>query len=124
MLNRQTVPMKKLQFPILALVGAIAVASISAPANASSTATGQLTQIEFNAGNPSWPQIAIQVNSANVNYYAQQPSPGCSVPALSADTVKAIQSLAQAAFLAGKNVVINYNVCNSANYIFDIQVQR
>jgi hypothetical protein len=109
---------------LLGLLGAVAVTAISVPANASSTVTGQLTQMEFNAGSPSWPQVAVQVNSVNTNYYAQQPSPGCSVVALSADTVKAMQSLLQAAFLAGKNVVLNYNSCNGANYLFDVQVQR
>ena len=109
---------------LLATLGAAALALLPAPARAASQTTGQITQMEFNAGNPSWPQVAMQVNSVNTNYYAQQPSPGCSVPALSADTVKSIQSLAQAAFLAGKGVIINYNTCNGANYIFDIIVQR
>ena len=109
---------------LLGLLGAVAVTGISVPANASSTVTGQVTQMEFNAGNASWPQIAVQVNSVNTNYYAQQPSPGCGVVVLSADTVKGMQSLLQAAFLAGKNVILNYNVCNGANYLFDIQVQR
>jgi hypothetical protein len=109
---------------LLALVGAMVLTSVPMPAHAAASVTGQITQMEFNAGNSSWPQVAIQVNSVTTNYYSQQPSPGCGVPTNSADTVKAMQSLAQAAFLAGKPVVINYNTCNGANYIFDLVVQK
>lgn len=124
MSNNRTVATIKKTSLLLALIGGLVLTSVPTPAHAASSVTGQVTQMEFNAGNPSWPQVALQVNSVTTNYYAQQPSPGCSVPALSADTVKAIQSLSQAAFLAGKGVIISYNTCNGANYIFDVVVQR
>jgi hypothetical protein len=98
----------------------LAVLLFSGTARASS-AGGPITQVEYNAGNSSIPQLFVQLNgNQSVNYIAQQPSPGCSLPALSVDTVKILASLAQAALLAGKSTTIYYNVCGGTNYIYDI----
>jgi hypothetical protein len=106
-------------------IGAVYFVFGSSEAHAQSAASGQITQVEFNAGNPSWPQLMIQLNgNGSVNYFAQQPSPGCSLPTMSADSQKSLQAVAQAAFLAGKNVVVYYNVCGGFNYLTDITMQR
>ena len=121
--NETTVTKPKKISLLLGFLGAAALTGMSAAAHAAATVTGVATQVEFNAGSPAWPQVAVQVNSVNTNYYAQQPSPGCNVPALSADSVKGIQSLLQAALLAGRTVTLNYNTCNGANYLFDVIVK-
>jgi hypothetical protein len=111
---------------LIALLAVVTMTLAARPASATSgSASGQLTQVEFNAGNPSWPYVILQMNSTGgTNYYGQQPSPGCSIPANSADTIKAFHSLAQAAFLTGKTVTVYYNVCWGFNYIYDVTVQR
>lgn len=90
------------------------------------TATGQITQVEFNAANSTFSQFILQLNGAStVNYYAQSGTgPGCSIPALSVDSQKALQSIAQAAFLAGKNVTVYFSTCSGYNYLSDVTVVR
>jgi hypothetical protein len=107
----------------VALTCAAGLVFAAAPAHAGAV-SGPITQLEFNAATPAYPQLMLQVNSAAVNYFAQQPTPGCGVPALSADSMKALQGLAQGAFLAGKNVVVYFNVCGGFNYLYDITIVR
>lgn len=113
--------MTKALASVFALAGVLVVTSFPRTAHATSNVSGPVTQVEYNAGNSSVPQLMIQLNGVgNVNYFGQQPTPGCSVPSLSADTVKIFHSQAQAALLSGKNVIVYFNVCNGFNYISDI----
>ena len=67
----------------------------------------------------------IQLNSVgSVNYTTQLPTPGCGILANTIDTVKILHSQAQAALLAGKNVIIYYTLCGSINYAYDIVLQH
>ncbi len=107
------------------LVGGITLTAASRPAHASAGITGAVTQVEYLAANPSNPQLLVQLNyNSGINYYAQQASPGCGVPALSADSMKLLMSLAQSTLLAGKNATIYYNTCGGFNYIYDIVLAR
>jgi hypothetical protein len=47
-------------------------------------------------------------------------SPGCGFIAPSADSVRAFQSIAQAALLSGKNARVYYTTCSSVKWITDI----
>lgn len=89
--------------------------------------TGAATQVELNAGNSSNPVLMVQLNNNHsINYLAQQSSPCSGVPSLSADSVKILLSLAQAAVLAGKNITIYYNTCSGSStpYIYDIVLPK
>jgi hypothetical protein len=76
MFNRHTTIAKKIPVA-LALLGVLAVTAVARPALASSV-TGPLSQVEFNAAEPDYPQLLLQING--INYYAQQPAPGCRRP--------------------------------------------
>jgi hypothetical protein len=109
---------------VAVLVGGITLTAASRSALAAGT-SGAVTQVEYLANNPSNPQLLVQLNyNGSVNYTAQQTSPGCGVPALSADSMKLLMSLAQSTLLAGKNATIYYNACGSTNYIYDIVLAR
>ncbi len=124
-MNKKTSLLTRSIVACAALVGALVVTVASRPALASAGITGPITQVEYLAANPSNPQLLVQVNgNTSVNYTAQQVSPGCGVPALSADSMKMLLSQAQAALLAGKNATVYYNACGSINYIYDIVMPR
>ena len=108
-----------------AAIGALSLVLGATPAFAA-TASGQITQVEFNAANPTFPQLLVQLNGAtSVNYYGQSGTgPGCGISPLSADSQKALQSIAQAAFLAGKNVTVYFTTCSGFNYLSDITMAR
>jgi hypothetical protein len=95
------------------------------PAHAYSLVSGYVSQVEYNGSNPSIPQLLVELNgSTSVVYFAQQPTPGCGLPALSADTVKTLTSLAQSALLSGKNIQLYYNTCGTTNFMYDIVLIR
>jgi hypothetical protein len=68
-------------------------------------------------------QLSIQLSSGSFSY-AQTSSPGCSLPANTIDVLKGFLSVAQAAQLAGKNVVILFGSCFGNQYIYEIQMQH
>jgi hypothetical protein len=70
------------------------------------------------------PRLGVQMNGANVNYFAQQVTPGCGLQPTNIETIKLFQSLATAALLSGKNVVLYYNTCGGSNWLYDIVLQR
>jgi hypothetical protein len=105
-------------------LGALIMIGFQGSAMAAS-ATGTITQAEINAASASSPQLLVQLNSVNtVNYTTQQTSPGCGIPNYSIDVIKVLQSQAQAALLAGKNVVIYYTACAGIDYVYDIVLQK
>lgn len=67
-----------------------------------------------------YPQTFLMIQYAGVNYVAQPTSPGCSIPAISADTLKIWASLAQASVLSGKTLTIYYDDCSGTHYITDL----
>jgi hypothetical protein len=108
----------------LALTAALLVGGLGRSAMAS-VVNGPVTQTEYNASSSSLPQLLVQLNNnTSVNYFAQQTSPGCSLPANSIDTIKIFLSVAQAAQLAGKSVNIYYNTCGTTLYMYDIVMQH
>src|SRR4051794_25323440 len=111
---------------ISVLVGALclaAVALFARPAHAG-TVSGLVTQTGWHSNGEGWaPQLAIKLSSGSFSY-AQVTSPGCSLPANTLDVLKGFLSVAQAAQLAGKNVVILYNSCFGNQYMYEIQVQN
>lgn len=101
---------------VIAVVTTLALVATSAPAAAASPINGSVSVVEYAPGS-----LLVQV--AAVNYMAQlNTQAGCTANNQTIDTIKAYQSLAQAALLAGKNVRIYFAVCNSVNYIttFDL----
>jgi hypothetical protein len=80
-------------------------------------------QIEF-------PGVLMVQDPQGVNYYAQVNSPCTGVSGYSMDTLKIWQSLAQAALLANKNIVLYYTQCtgnppaNTNKYITDIVLKK
>jgi hypothetical protein len=110
---------------LVVAIAAAACLTFGAGVARASQAAGAITQVEFNAANATFPQFILQLNSATTNYYAQaQTSPGCGITALSADSLKAMQSFAQTAFLAGKTVNVSFTPCGGFNYIFGISMAR
>ena len=100
-----------------------AVALFARPAHAGSV-TGLVTQTGWHSNGESWaPQLSIQLSSGSFSY-AQTSSPGCSLPANTIDVLKGFLSVAQAAQLAGKNVVILFGSCFGNQYIYEIQMQH
>jgi hypothetical protein len=110
---------------LVAATAAFVVIAVAGPAMAASS-SGPVTQTEYLYNGASWgPQLLVQLNNnSSVNYLAQQASPGCGLASNTVDTVKIWLSIAQAAQLAGKNVIVYYNTCGSTNYIFDITMQH
>jgi hypothetical protein len=111
---------------VLTLIPAIVVTLAHArTAQATSNIAGTVTQVEYNAGDSTNPQLMVQVNNvSSVNYYAQQNSPGTGCPALSADTIKAFLSLSQTLLLSQKSVRLYFNVCNGFSYLSDIVMTK
>ena len=100
---------------VLAVISAVGVVSFSAAAFAAgpTQVVGGLSQVEY-------PGTYLMIQYSGVNYIGQGASPGCSLPAYSADTIKMWASLSQASLLSGKNMTIYYNDCNGAHYISDL----
>lgn len=99
------------------------IVGLASGANAASTGTTYVKQVEFRQ-NTTTPDLIVQTG-ASINYQASIGySPGCSIVAATADSVKTWASLAQASLLTGKNVTIYYNSCNSVNWIYDIVLTR
>jgi hypothetical protein len=99
----------------LAFAVAMAITAITPPA-AAADVSGTVSIVEFSPG-------TLLVQSAGVNYYAQLTTgAGCTQYNRTADTLKAWQSLAQAALLSGKTVRIYYATCNNFRFItaFDL----
>lgn len=110
----------------LVLVASVLAATVLISGTAlASNAQGPITQVEYNAGNSSNPQLLLQLNGVtSTNYFAQQGTPGCGVPALSIDSIKMFVSIAQAALLAGKTTTVYYNACGGLNYVYDVVMTR
>ncbi len=73
------------------------------------------------------PNSLLVQGADGVNYLAKINAPsGCTSNNQTIDTLKAWQSLAQAALLSGKTVRIYYNVCssNSQNYIAAMDLDK
>jgi hypothetical protein len=95
----------------LALAVGMAVTAITPPA-AAADVTGTVSIVEFS--HPG----SLLIQSAGVNYYAQlSPGAPCAANNKTADTLKAWQSLGQAALLSGKTVRIYYASCNGFRFI-------
>ncbi len=105
----------------VAVASGLALASASVPASAAVTGiSGTCTDVEYTTG-----QLLIQLNTANgvVNYVAATTPPSnCSSYARPLDTQKMFMSLAQAALLSGKTMVIYYTNCNTVNYITTVDI--
>jgi hypothetical protein len=111
----------KCRAPICSVVLGLALTSASFDAKAAST-SGNVTHVEYNENNGT-PQILTQIGGTGqdgTNYIGQQPSPGCSLPAISVDTIKVWLSLLQSALLSGVNTQIYYTTCGTTNYIADV----
>lgn len=102
------------------LVFAFAVTVVSRPAAAAFLDT-TLQQVEWNGGVTANPVLLLQV-PGGTNYSAALSTPGCTPAANSIDTLKAFQSIALAALLAGKSVRIYYTVCSGVNAIADVVI--
>jgi hypothetical protein len=88
-------------------------------------AMGTVTQVEYNASSGNNPILMIELNGdGNVNYRAQQTSPGCGIPAHSIETIKIFLSIAQAALLSGRRTVIYSAKCNDLDYFYDIVMSK
>ena len=94
-----------------ALAAAALITAFAVPASAASV-FGVPAQVEYGT------VLLVQFNG--INYVAQPSSPGCNIPGTSADTLKIWVSMSQAALLAGKNMVIYYDVCGTKSYIRDL----
>ncbi len=93
----------------------VIMAVAAAPALADSV-PGTVTEVEYVSGTASWqPALVVRINGTTTSYWAQQPAPGCGMPQIPVDTVKAWQALATSALLSGKPVLIWYGVCNDGN---------
>ena len=106
----------------LAATGMLALVLTAGSAFASEV-SGNVSQVEV-LNSPNSPQLLVQMNGVNVNYLAQQYTPGCGLQPTNMETIKLFQSLATSALLAGKNVVLYYNTCNGSNWLYDIVLQR
>jgi hypothetical protein len=102
------------------LAGALVAATSGGTALAAST-SGAVTFVEFQVIATGNEQLVVK--EGGTNYFAQQTSPGCSIPNLSADAIKQFSSLAQAGYLAGKTVTIQYTTCSTFNWITAVAVQ-
>jgi hypothetical protein len=112
---------KKTLTNALSFLAALAVCGVSTSALA---ADGQVTQVEYLA-NSTNPVLMLQLGgNTTVNYLAQQTSPGCSIAALSVETIKLFHSMAQTSLLAGKNVTLYTTTCNSKLYVYDIVLKK
>jgi len=102
---------------VAAVATAVAVTVASTPAFASA-ATGNPSQVAYPQG-----QLVIQFNGIN---YIGVTAPGCGLSANTVDTIKVWQSLATAALLSGKNVIVSFSTCNGngVNYIWDVLLLR
>jgi hypothetical protein len=96
------------------LTGVLAAVTSGGSALAAST-TGTVTFVEYQVISTGNEQFVLK--QGGINYIAEQTSPGCGIPNLSADAIKQFSSLAQAAYLAGKTVTIQYTSCLTFNWI-------
>jgi hypothetical protein len=93
------------------VLSALAIGSVATSAQAAVTAPTSVGIIEYYGGT-----LLVQLNG--VNFYGQLATQAaCTTNNQTIDTLKAWQSLAQAALLSGKQLKIYYNVCGSTNYI-------
>ena len=110
------------RYSIKKMIVALFVAAIgitqAAPAFAGPFVDVVPSQVEY----AETPILLLSAN--NILYKAQLPAPGCSMPAISVDTLKTWTSLSQAALLSGKTIRIYYDVCSSTNFIRDIVLKR
>jgi hypothetical protein len=84
--------------------------------------TGTVAQLEY-VGYGSPPYLMVQLDSnRSINYYAQQPSPGCGIASISIDTIKIWMSLLQLSMITGKSALLYTNSCGSYDYIVDVVV--
>jgi hypothetical protein len=121
MINAPWNKMKTLSRTV-ALAAALVVTGANMKAfAASSIAQDTVNVIEYTQGGSF--ALLVQLNNG-VNYTAFLTSPGCNLPALTIDTVKAWQSLAQSALLAGKKLKVYFNVCGGANVIETIDLLK
>ena len=116
----------------IALAMGLVLIGASVPAFATSTpgtpAVGKVNIIEWISptgvgGNT----LLIQTNQNGtlVNYFAQiATQAGCTENNQNIDTIKIWQSQAQAALLAGKNLKVYFNICNSQNYITTMDLNQ
>ncbi len=106
---------------LLAAAGGLATATAgAAPGNA----TGTVSIVEVNHASNS--RLLVQVGGAN--YLAVLVAPGgtCGSSFVhSADEIRAFQTVAEAALLAGKNVKVYFDDCGTANkYITALDLQQ
>jgi hypothetical protein len=102
----------------LALVAALVVIAVSAPASASFT-DDTVGIVEYMHPGSNWNyNLLIQLSgSGSINYTAYTNPPACSgtgcvsCPAPTIDTIKTWVSLSQSALLAGKRVRMYYTAC-------------
>ena len=95
------------------IVGMIAL-SLSAKA-VSTSGWGHPNMVTFES-NPSFNTLIVQMNVSGTftNFTAMTPLPNtCSADTPSIEGIKAWQNLAEAAFLSGKQIKINWNDCNN-----------
>jgi hypothetical protein len=99
----------------LALSAGILSSAISLPA-AAADVTAIHAQVEYGS--------LLMVQLTSINYVAQSASPGCSIPANTADTLKIWVNLSQAALLSSKNLKVYFTSCSGTNYIRDLVLIR
>jgi|SRR6187551_1071282 len=101
---------------ILAVAAAFAFTLVASRAHAAFS-DNTVSLIEYQ------PDVLVVQLTGGANFHAFKTAPtGCN--SRSIDTIKAWQSLAQSALLAGKKVRIYYTVCNSQNMIDIIDLNK
>jgi hypothetical protein len=97
----------KVRINILALTAALAVTLVAARADALD-ATNKAQVVAYQGAEAMYIQLV-----GGINYQAMKTAPGdCSNYSRSVDTLRAWQSLAQSALLAGKSLRIYYDSCD------------
>jgi len=106
-------------FALVAVLTGAASATVTTPAHAAVSGVTTVNIVEYGAGS-----LLVQL-TGGVNYFAQlNTQSGCTANNQTIDTIKAYQSLAQAALLAGKTVKVYFNTCGGQNYITALDLNQ
>ena len=104
---------------LVAAAAALGVIGVAETAYATHS-DGKVTVVEYVGGTQ--PFLLVQLGNT-YNFYAYLNSPsGCAAHNQAPDTIKAWQSLAQAAVLSGRSVRVHWTLCNGAGYIWALDL--
>lgn len=112
---KTTIAKLKPHISILAIVTAVALLMGSTPAFANST-QNTVTVVDFWDGNSG----TLQIRVGGVSFIAQNTAGTC--PHETVDNLKTWQSLAQAALLSGKQLVVDFTPVGSTNCLFELSL--